>query len=319
MALPEFDLRGIILDATRRFLVGKPEGFDFPRDPGFVPVLQLSSILGKAIPVAAGPTAPLKHPGDTALDQHQSDQAGIDLLLQIMRESPEPALISVVGSARIIAVAFNREPELMRKKTKRILLNAGATAVTRDEWNANLDTAAYVKLWRSGLPIDWYPCATERGAFDLEHERGTHWQASHDVLLKDLPSKMKSWFAYSFAGNGRGDIIRALDELGSGAVWEHILSAHRSLWSTASIIMAADRVLAHTPEGWRFLPALAAGGNTWPLTLEHVAAAVQDNGQVDWKLSANATGYRIFRRQPSREYSAAMAEALHALLRSIRC
>jgi len=319
MALPELDLRGVILDTTTRFLQAAPQGFDIFRDPGFVPVMQLSYLLGQPIPIAVGPSEPLNHEGDTGRDRMPAEQSGIELLLNILRASTEPVVISMVGSARVVAAAFYREPELMRTRTRALLLNAGATAKTKTEWNVNLDLIAYKAVWNSGLPIHWYPCATERGAFDEEHEYGTHWKASHESLLHDLSPALRAWFCYSFTGNGRGDIIRALREEGKGAAWEHVLSAKRNLWSTASLVMAAGRRLAQTPEGWRFVAVSGSSLSGWPMFLDPITAAVRDDGQVDWHSTVDATSYRIFRRQSGRQYGVAMAEALHALLQSLRC
>ena len=319
MALPELDLKGVILDTTTRFLQASPQGFDIARDPGFVPVVQLSYLLGRTIPVAVGPFEPLRHEGDTALDRPQAEQAGIELLLNILRASNEPVILSMVGSARVVAAAFYREPELLRSRTKAILMNAGSTAKTKNEWNVGLDTIAYKGVWNSGLPVHWYPCSTERGAFDEEHEYGTHWNATHESLLHDLPPTLQAWFSYALTGERRGDIIRALREEIPGAAWEHVLSAKRNLWSTASLVMAAGRTLAKTEDGWRFVSSGGSSLAVWPMFLDPIRATVLDDGQVDWQSTVGETRYKIFRRQPGRQYGAAMAEALHALLQSLRC
>lgn len=319
MALPELDLQGVILDTTTKFLHASPQGFDISRDPGFVPVMQLSYLLGRAIPIAVGPFEPLRHEGDTGHDRMPAEQSGIELLLSILRASTEPVVISMVGSARVVTAAFNREPELLRTRTRAILLNAGATANTKIEWNVGLDLIAYKGVWNSGLPIHWYPCATEHGAFDEEHEYGTHWKATHESLLHDLSPALRAWFSYSFTGDGRGDIIRALREEGNGAAWEHVLSAKRNLWSTASLVMAAGRTLAKTSAGWRFVASGRSSLSAWPMFLDPITARVHDDGQVDWQSTVGETRYRIFRRQPGRQYGVAMAEALHALLQSLRC
>ena len=317
MALPELDLKGVILDVTTKFLLRAPEGFDIPRDPGFIPVTQLNYLLGRSIPIAVGPREPLKHKGDSAIDRTATEQSGIALLLNILRSSSEPVVVSIVGSARVAAAAFNREPVLMRDKVKAILLNAGATAKTKTEWNVNLDLSAYCALWNSGLPIHWYPCATERGAFDEEHEYGTHWKASHETLLHDLSPALKAWFSYALSGSGRGDFIQALHEEGKSADWEHLMSAKRNLWSTASLVMAAGRTLTQTSQGWRFVSSDGSAKSRWPMFLDPITAKVRDDGQVDWQPSANSTPYRIFRRQPGRQYGIAMAEALNALFQTL--
>jgi pyrimidine-specific ribonucleoside hydrolase len=317
-ALSEFDLRGVVLDVTRKFLEGAPAGWDVPRDPGYVPVIQLGHLLGRAIPVAMGPTEALRHAQDGAENRPRAEQAGIALLLEVLSVSAEPVVISVVGSARVVAAAFNREPALVRAKTKCVLLNAGSTGGPKREWNVSLDPAAYVALWRSGLPLHWYPCGTDSGAFDPVHERGTFWKASHAVLFQGLPAPLRAWFAHGLAGNQRGDLIRALAESGTGAVWEHVLAGERNLWSTASLVMAAGRELGRTWEGWRFLPCTAPAPDvSWPWRLDPIHATVDDDGGVDWRVAETSTNTLLFGRQPGAGYAEAMAEALNALLRDM--
>lgn len=317
LGLPEYDLRGVVLDVTRKFLLNKPDGWDIPRDPGYVPVAQLGYLTGRAIPAAMGPMDPLAHPGDTAADRPAAEQAGIRLLLDILEQSAEPVTISVVGSARVLAAAYNRAPDLVKRQTRAVLLNAGMTGGLKREWNVGLDPAAYVALWRSGLPIHWYPCGTEKSAFVPVHERGTYWKASHRELFRDLPAGLRAWFCYAFAGESRGDIIRALAETGRGAVWEHVLAGERNLWATASLAMGAGRVLARTPTGWRFVPAAAATGlETWPWRMDPIAATVDEAGNVAWAVTSQQAHHWLFGRKPD-AYSVPMAEALNALLREV--
>ncbi len=315
LALLEYDLRGVVLDATRKFLLNKPDGWDIPRDPGYVPVAQLAYLTGRSIPVAVGPIDPLTSPEDSARDRPRREQAGIDLLLDLLAQSAEPVTISAVGSARVLAAAYNRAPDLVRAKTRAVLLNAGMTGGTKREWNVGLDVAAYVALWRSGVPIHWFPCGTEKSAFVAVHERGTYWKATHRELFRDLPEGLRAWFCYAFAGETRGDIIRALGETGRGAVWEHVLAGERNLWATASLVLGAGRVLARTPEGWRFVaPAAATGLETWPWRLDPIAATADDAGNVTWAVTDRPTHHWLFGRKPD-AYSGPMAEALNALLR----
>lgn len=193
LALDEFDLQGVVLDTTQRFLEGAPNGFDLPREPGFIPVTQIGYLLGRVIPVATATTQPLANPSDTAEDRPRREQAGINMLLDILDHSAEPVVITVVGSARVVTAAYNREPELMRAKTRAVVLNAGSTGGSKTEWNVGLDLHAFVGLWQSGLTIHWYPCATEKSAFMRKHERGTHWRATHEVLFHGLPEELQAW------------------------------------------------------------------------------------------------------------------------------
>ena len=317
-AIPELDLKGVVLDVTQKFLEAAPAGFDIRRDPGFVPVTQLSYLLGRDIPVAMGPVVPLRTPGDTAENRPDREQAGIRLLFETLEASGEPVVITCTGSARVVTAAFNRNPELLRSKVKSVVLNAGATGGTKREWNVGLDPAAYRGLWQSGLPVDWYPCATERSAFDQVNERGTYWKATQEDLFRGMSPSLRAWIAYSFSGSQRGDIIRVLSETVDESLWKEILSGQRNLWSTGSLAMTANRVLARTSQGWRFLPRADAGGlETWPWRLDPIEASVNEEAQVRWQPVKGASRYRLFGRQAGKVYGTAMAEALNALFKSL--
>lgn len=304
VALKEYDLRGVVLDATRKFLVARPEGWDIARDPGFVPVAKLSQLLGRAIPVAAGPIDPLAHAGDTAEDRPAKEQAGIELFLDLLKGAAEPVTVSVVGSCRVISAAFNRAPELLRARTRAILLNAGSTAGPKREWNVGLDPFAYEALWRSGLPIHWFPCGTDLSAFDPAHERGTFWKTEHSVLFRDLRPGLRDWFAFAFANPG-GEV-------------QGIPDGERNMWSTISLAMGAGRVLARTADGWRFVPEAAAAGNeVWPCRLDTIRATLDLEARVSWELADGKSPLRLFGRKPGAEFGTVMAEALNALLREV--
>jgi hypothetical protein len=314
-ALNEYDLKGVILDTTRKFLLPSPEGFDIRRDPGFIPVIQLGYLLGRSIPVATGPTLPLTRPDDDVSDRPPREQAGVRLLLNILEESREEVVVSIVGSARVLAAAYNRSPDLVRTRIRAVLLNAGSTGGPKREWNVDLDPEAYVGLWRSGLPIHWYPCATERGAFNPDHERGTYWKTTHAKIFSNLVPSLRSWFTYAFSPGHSADIIAALTGTEPSGSWEHILAEQRNMWATASLVMGAGRGLAKTSEGWRFVPSSSTGGTEiWPWRLDQIEALVDAKAGVQWRLQENGGNAFLFQRKRGPEFGSAMAEALCALL-----
>ncbi len=233
-ALPELDLRAVILDPTRKFI---PQ-----HDPGFVPVTQLNYLTGRAVPVAAGPMDPLRSAADTAKDRPHREQAGIELLLDTLRRSHQPVIVSVVGSARTIAAAWNGDPKLLQEKVRWLAVNAGATTGKPGaEWNVDLDVHAWIGLFRSRLPIQWYPCTGEHGPTGLD-PHNTYWPVSHRQLFEGLPEPLRAYFDYAFHHPTRGDVIRALSVLGTGPSWEKVLAGQRNMWSTASLVMAAGRI-----------------------------------------------------------------------------
>jgi hypothetical protein len=318
-ALDEFDIRAVLLD--RAVMQSTTAGEPY-REPGFVPVVQLCYLTGRSAPVAAGPGALLKSPADAAADRPRREQAAIELLLRVLRESPEPVVVTVLGSARIVTAAFNRDPELLRRKVKSIVVNAGSSGDDASEYNVMIDVAAYVGLFRSGLPIDWYPCAApgpNRSVALNTVDRNSYWKAAHADLFRGLPQPLLGWFVHGFAANGRGDLLRALREQGRGSAGAMLMQGERHMWSTASMALAAGRVLAKTPEGWRFVPAakVPAGAETQLLALDPVSVTVTDDGRTKWQSAPGGSHIRLFRRHAGPEHTAAITEALNALLRSM--
>ncbi len=318
-ALEEFDLRAILLDRA----MSETEVRKGLREPGFVPVAQMCFLTGRSVAVAAGPASPLRSTGDTARDRPRNEQAAVELMLRALRESPAPSYVQVVGSARILMAAFNRDPALLKKKVRAVLLNAGSSAGNSMEWNVEIDRHAYAGLMRSGLPIDWYPCGgpgpNRVSAFNSS-EHNTFWKIPHRVLFRGVPEPLLAWFVHGLTASSRGDILGALGEEGKGYAAGLVLNDTRNMWSTASMVLAAGRVLAKMPEGWRFVPAgeVPAGTRTMKMGLEPVEVAANDDGTTRWKPAQGASNIRLFRRQPGPELDAAMAEALNALLRSLR-
>jgi len=317
LALDEYDVKGVIFDITQKFLDAAPDGWDIPRDPGFVPVAQISWMTGKAIAGAMGPVAMMTDKIDAGLDRPKREQAGIDFLMRMLEQSNTRVVITLTGSARVLAMAWNRNPDLLRSKIGAVVLNAGYTGGTKVEWNVMLDPFAYIRLFESDLPVHWYPCATDQSAFNPDHERGVYWKTTHAQLFDGISPELRAWFSHTFSGNSRGDIIRALSESGSGAVWDTILQGDRNMWATASLIVTAGRVLANTPDGWRFIPSADAGSlEVWPMRLDTINARIEKETHVIWEESESGP-FKLFGRKPGAEFGVAMTEALNALLKRL--
>jgi len=103
------------------------------------------------------------------------------------------------------------------------------------------------------------------------------------------PQPLRAYFDYAFNHHTRGDIIRALSALGDDPSWEKVLAGQRNMWSTASFIMAAGRVLAQTSEGWRFIAKERASGlRLQTLEMVPIRCEVDDAGVV--RISPLAAG-----------------------------
>jgi hypothetical protein len=176
---------------------------------------------------------------------------------------------------------------------------------------------AWKCLFTSGLNIDLFPCTGEKGPFAMT-ENNTFWHTTHKALIEDLPQPLRAWFHFGLTGNQRGDIIHILSELGNGGTFHNILPGERNMWSTASIVMTAGRILAKTPEGWRFVKETELKKN-WQVEnwyLEPIEYKISDLGQLYWNRKNNSN-VRIFRREIGNEHAEAMSEAFNALLKDL--
>jgi len=83
------------------------------------------------------------------------------------------------------------------------------------------------------------------------------------------------------------------------------------MWATISLVSGAGRVLANTPQGWRFVPSTSAA-DVWPWHLERIEASAGADAAVTWKPGGGNSF--IFGRKRGLGFGEAMAEALSSLL-----
>ncbi len=226
-ALREVDVKGIILDL----------GLRQQKKPGRIPVEQLLALSGRRIPYAIGLAEQLKSPEDKGLDQPQEFQAGTELLLKILRESDEPVHMLLAGSVRDLAAAFNREPELLRKKLASVHINIGNSQVGGTEWNVRLDPQAYRRVMSSGLPVYWYPC------LPMVNEWSAHWRLERYAdVLSNAPLRLQNFFLYMLHQVDPGEIdpMEALKM--DLRPWRKLVwNRAKGMWCTASLIQVAGR------------------------------------------------------------------------------
>jgi hypothetical protein len=249
-AIQEFDVRAIILDQGAKQL----------ERPGSTPIRQLCAITGRRIPYAIGLDEKLASSEDTGPSRPAQFQAAVELILRVLRESEHPVTIVETGSLRDLAAAYNRDPELLRRKVARLYVNSGNAAGAQFEYNAQLDMLAYRRIMESDLPIYWCPCF----GGDKVWTAGSHsawWQFRQGALFDRLPPPLVSYFAYALMRLPLSvDPLRAVGTPGLGPLiandWRmEIWGQQRSMWSTASLLDAAGRqepAFSFAPMEWRF-------------------------------------------------------------------
>ncbi|MDX9883125.1 MAG: hypothetical protein RBS73_13765 [Prolixibacteraceae bacterium] len=266
-ALPDVDLRGIILDITDAFrkdtadhptLWKDPGG---PREAGIVPVEQLNYIFNRNVPFAVGPMSQMNSETDAMKAIPAFQQEGVNLFLKLLKSSTEPVEVLSFGSARVLAVAFNREPELLRMKIKRIHLCAGTAtrnggtgsdqgvdAIPGGEWNVALDVFAFTRILKSGLPVALYPCAGENGVFATD-VNSSYWKLKDMSFLREMHPKLQCYLDYAFSKKLQYDFLRAMDQDGPYRMGRKIQFDQFHVWETAVWLKATGRELIKDSRG----------------------------------------------------------------------
>jgi len=324
-ALPEVDLKAVILDTHDSFrkpisdhAILRDSDHAGPRDAGFVSVIQLNYIFNRNIPVAAGPFQPMKSPEDKMLDAPGFQQQGVELILKVLRESPEPVSFVSFGSARPIAVAFNREPELFYRKLARIYFSAGSSSPGYLEWNIALDVNAALRLLRSDLPIDIFAIATKTGPFDYE-PYNSYWKLLDLQFITTLDPKIRRYLDYAFGRACRCDFLRAMDEDYSPAPRIEAYSHPHNVWETAVWMALSNRVLVQRPDkSYRIVPAgdITSTDRVLPGRLEPCSLKVSSDGMFTFQITQAKTNFRIYDREDPRQNEDALRKALPELYRS---
>jgi len=240
-SLPEFDIRGIVLDC----------GAHQREAPGQIPVSQILHLTRRKVPYAIGLAEPLRSPDDDGRDQPDRFQRAVGLILDALRESPEKLTVFTTGSLRDVAAAFNREPELLRRKIARLYINIGNAATggesRRYEYNVNLDRHAYVCIMQSGLPIYWCPCF--HGTIRDRGVHGTYWKFNQWQVLDSAPAGLQNWFIFALAKPKGADPIAFLSAPQDPAVRAQVWKMSRNMWCTAPFLHAAGRRVYVRGEG----------------------------------------------------------------------
>jgi hypothetical protein len=327
-ALPEIDLKAVVFDVTNRYrrpyhdpanpMYDDPAG---RRDPGYVPVTQLNYLFDRTVPCASGPFLAMRSPEDRMLDAPAFQSAGVELLLRVLRESPEPVDVVSFGSARPAAVAFNREPDLMRSKLRRLHLCAGAAPAGYLEWNVQLDAHAFVRLLRSDLPIAVYPCATEKGPFDLG-VNNCYWQLPDRGVIRRMHPRLRSYMAYAFSKSSRTDFLCAVEDDAPEELLQQVCGGPHAVWETAVWTQVAGRKLVRRADGTRRLvPATEVKPDDAPLveSLRPCRIEASDDGQFRFDYDAGDSKATIYYREDPAACQEALREALPSLYEGFRC
>lgn len=337
-ALPEVDLKAIILDVTEPFrlpvanhpvLWHDPYG---PREPGIVPVTQLNAIFDRSIPYAVSPYAPMSSLEDELRSAPRFQQGGIELLIEVLKGSTEKIDIVCFGSCRVIAAALNREPRLFKEKTGCIHVSAGTASsnfeygssrehnqIPGGEWNVALDVYAFRRLLASDLNIGLYPCATVDGAFSYG-THNTYWNMPDRHFIRNIDPRIRNYLIFALGRQIRADFLRSMNSpMDEGLADDKLNSVHH-VWETAVWLNVSQRRLVRRGGKWKIVSATAVEATDTMLRseLRPCHLEVREDGRVAFELSQRPSNISIFTRDDPKEYELAMREAWPAWWSTIR-
>jgi len=318
--LPQIDLRAVILDVTERFrrpwfdhpTYGRMSG---PREPGFVPMIQLNYLFGRNVPFATGPFASMESADDPMEHMSAFQASGVELILKTLRESDSQIEILCFSSVRPLAVAYLRDPGLLHAKVKRVHLSAGSSSPDFLEWNVELDPHAMACVLRSGLPIALYPCATKDGATDYGRYN-TFWRLSDLRFIASMQPGLRRYLAYAFERMERNDFLGALESDFPEEVMMRVYAREHNVWETAIWTQAAGLSLVCRADGLhKLIPSCEVTAHDTVLSerLRPCHVRVRDTGVFDFTLTDELSSFSIFERGEPFESERALREALPAL------
>jgi len=326
-ALPEVELKAVILDATEKFRQPIADDMNpmfrdmrgIGRDPGLISIAQMNYIFDRDVPAAAGPFTTMADPEDKLEHVPKFQQKGIQLLMNALRNSEEKVQILSFGSARALAAAYNREPDLLRRKVERVHLAAGSSSGEFMEWNVLLDPNAIVCLLKSDLPIDIYPCATGEGPFAYGHHN-TYWNLDSMSFIKDMAPRLRRYLGFAIGHVQRLDYLRALDEDLPDSVMEAVYRQSHHVWETAIWAQVAGLKLARSADGTYRLKRqdeIVAGDVILREEMRPCRLKVEKSGAFEFEYTDGPSNFRIYYRENYDVYETAMRQALPQLYKSL--
>jgi len=328
-AVEEISLLGVLLDVTQRYRVpfygeGESKLYADPsggREPGFIPVWQLNYLFDKAVPCAPCPFEPLATPNDTKSTSGRFENQGIELLCKLLEQSSQPLEILSVGSARALAIAINRFPELLKKKVARIHICAGSYPPgDLLEWNVKLDPEAFERVLSTDLPIVLYPCSANGDAFALGNFN-SYWQLPDLNFLRDVDPRLLRYFVYSHSRSNRVDFLQILEEDPPEEAKQSLFKRAHNVWVMDALLEVSKRVLVQRADGsWRIVTQLEKKTSDKPIetSLVPVKLIPKDDGNFDVNFESSKKPHKIFYRRNPMEHQQAFREALPILYKNFR-
>ncbi|MER9151809.1 hypothetical protein NKI30_24720 [Mesorhizobium opportunistum] len=300
---------------------------DFPPDhyPGRSPdvtgIAQLSYLTGLPTHMAVGSCVPYTHDLASLKALPKRDRAGAEFLLNYLRDSEEPAYISIVGSCRDLAIAAKLEPDLFRNKCAGIYLNAGTghpdvAKQGHKEYNVVLNAAAYAATFDIPCPIYWMPCHETilDDALEEKGQRfGTYYRFKQRDVLPKLSSGLQSYFTYSLEARTDARYLQPLLAPHNDVLSPYTIDSYRPMWCTAGFFHMMSQAVDKAGK-------IIAGSNADDAIFgfRPVDIKCDPNGVTTWTEAGTESNRFVFEVKDPNSYASAMTVAMTTLLGKIQ-
>ena len=313
----DIDLVGVVIDYP------KPE---WGKDPDISAVAQLNFITGRSVPVMTGvpDTFSLDADMKDPVVRNSPELSGVRALHRILRDSPDPVVITVTGWCRDLIFIYKYDPELFAKKCAGVYLNAGLgipdTAKQETmEWNVIIDPAAYAQSFSLPVPVYWLPCFHTRDHkyYGPDSCNGSYFRFLQSEILPELSDPMQNFFLSMFRdgekGPGKSDWLTILHQKPDQKLLERESKNLRHMWCTGGMLhMAGKTVLTDGT-----IVPINEAGNKAVYTFRPIKITCDKDGRTSWVSNEGdktGKGPFVFEVRDMDNYYAAMGKALKGLI-----
>lgn len=308
----DIDLKGVLIDHP-------PENTN-GRNPDIAAIAQMNLIAGISVPVLMGSGLPLKSRDDVQEYAPPADRHGVQMVLDVLRKSPEPVVINILGSSRDVAIAGKKAPNLFKTKCTAIYLNAGTgspkmSPASKLEYNVTLERYAFAAIFDLPCPVYWMPCFEELESRRQREVReyGTHYKFKQDQILPHLSDMVQNYFAYMFGKYTDHNWLDYLKGTKDEALLANVGSMDRHMWCTAGFLHAAGYTV--TRDG-QIVP-LNKKHEQPVFTFDAIKVKCTDNGLTHWVHDDSSKDRFIFHVRETESYQSAMTGAMKSLLTAL--
>jgi hypothetical protein len=279
----------------------------------------MNYLSGKLVPVMVGCPRTMLTRTDRLADAPARETRGVESLLGVLRESPQPVNIHVVGTCNDVALASCRDRQLFARKCAAVYVNAGSS--TQDpvqcrklEYNVGLNPVAYAAIFDLPCPVYWMPCFEEIDKATGPEGYASHYCLRHEDILPHLSPCLQNYFTGMYRAGQSPD-----REQGPRTWWLQTLLGpsdremlhqqarqSRNMWCTAGFFHCAG--LAVLRDGR--IVAAAGAGQAAVCDFQPIRARCHDNGVIEWKHDPASTNRYIFHIRHLDSYASAMTVAI---------